>query len=219
MPRQLFRRVVTVTALACAGSLIPGVPIGVTARAAGQQAATTNSVTAAPDTPRTKETPSNEYVIGPDDLLSVVFWRDQQLSGDVLVRPDGKISLPLLDDIQAAGLTPRQLRDRLIGEARRYVSEPVATVVVRQVNSRKVYITGFVARPGQYALSSSMTVLQLIATAGGLQDFAKSKEIRIVRSENGKPVSIRFDYDEITKNPEKATQNIELKPGDTIVVP
>src|SRR5436190_1769165 len=100
--------------------------------------------------------------LGPDDLLSVVFWRDQQLSGDVLVRPDGKISLPLLDDVQAAGLTPKQLRDRLVGEARRFVSEPVATVVVRQVNSRKVYITGFVARPGQYALTSAMTALQLI---------------------------------------------------------
>jgi polysaccharide biosynthesis/export protein len=187
--------------------------------AARQQAAITNSSSSPADIPKAKDAPSNDYVIGPDDLLSVVFWRDQQLSGDVLVRPDGKISLPLLDDVQAAGLTPRQLRDRLVGEARRFVSEPVATVVVRQVNSRKVYITGFVARPGQYALSSSMTVLQLIATAGGLQDFAKSKEIRIVRSENGKPVSIRFDYDEITKNPEKAAQNIELKPGDTIVVP
>jgi polysaccharide biosynthesis/export protein len=190
-----------------------------TISAASQQAAITNSSSTPADVPKPKDPPSNDYVIGPDDLLSVVFWRDQQLSGDVLVRPDGKISLPLLDDVQAAGLTPKQLRDRLVGEARRFVSEPVATVVVRQVNSRKVYITGFVARPGQYALTPSMTALQLIATAGGLQDFAKSKEIRIVRSENGKSANIRFDYDEITKNPEKAAQNIELKPGDTIIVP
>ena len=190
-----------------------------TISAASQKAAITNSASAPADVPKPKDSPANDYVIGPDDLLSVVFWRDQQLSGDVLVRPDGKISLPLLDDVQAAGLTPKQLRDRLVGEARRFVSEPVATVVVRQVNSRKVYITGFVARPGQYALTSAMTALQLIATAGGLQDFAKSKEIRIVRTENGKSTSIRFDYDEITKNPEKAAQNIELKPGDTIIVP
>jgi polysaccharide export outer membrane protein len=183
--------------------------------AAGQQAANTNSVTAASDTAR----PSTDYVIGPDDLLSIVFWRDQQLSGDVLVRPDGKISLPLLDDVQAAGLTPKQLRDRLIGEARRYVSEPVATVVVRQVNSRKVYITGLVARPGQYPLTPTMTVLQLIATAGGLLDFAKGKEIRVMRTENGKSVNLRFDYEETTKNPERTSQNIELKPGDTIIVP
>jgi polysaccharide export outer membrane protein len=219
MPRQVFRRVVTITVLACLGSLTSGLPIDAAAPP-DQQAATINSVTAASDTPRAKEITSNDYIIGPDDLLSVVFWRDQQLSGDVLVRPDGKISLPLLDDVQAAGLTPRQLRDRLIGEARRYVSEPVATVVVRQVNSRKVYITGLVARPGQYQLTPSMTVLQLIATAGGLQDFAKSREIRVVRNENGKPVNMRFDYDEITKNPDKAAQNnIELRPGDTIIVP
>ena len=158
-------------------------------------------------------------MIGPDDLLSVVFWREQQLSADVVVRPDGKISLPLLDDVQAAGLTPKQLRDQLLAEARRFISEPVATVVVRQVNSRKVYITGMVARPGQYSLTPSMTVLQLIATAGGLQDFAKSREIKIVRSDSGKQVSIRFDYDEIMKRPEMTAQNIELKPGDTVIVP
>lgn len=193
----------------------------VSIRADGQQAANTRAVNAAPapDPARPKESLTEEYVIGPDDLLSVVFWRDQQLSGDVLVRPDGKISLPLLDDIQAAGLTPRQLRDRLLGEARRFISEPVATVVVRQVNSRKVYITGLVARPGQYSLTPSMNVLQLIATAGGLLDFAKSREIRVVRVENGKAVNIRFDYDEITTKPEKTAQNIVLKPGDTIIVP
>jgi polysaccharide biosynthesis/export protein len=192
----------------------------VSIRADGQQAANTRATAApAPDPARPKESLTEEYVIGPDDLLSVVFWRDQQLSGDVLVRPDGKISLPLLDDIQAAGLTPRQLRDRLLGEARRFISEPVATVVVRQVNSRKVYITGLVARPGQYSLTPSMNVLQLIATAGGLLDFAKSREIRVVRVENGKAVNIRFDYDEITTKPEKTAQNIELKPGDTIIVP
>jgi polysaccharide export outer membrane protein len=188
-------------------------------RAAAQQAANTSSVTTGSDIPKSKDSTLNEYVIGPDDLLSIVFWRDQQLSGDVVVRPDGKISLPLLDDVQAAGLTPKQLRDRLVGEARRFVSDPVATVVVRQVNSRKVYITGFVARPGQYSLTPSMTVLQLIATAGGLQDFAKSRDIRVVRGESGKSVVMRFDYDEVTRNPDKTAQNIELKPGDTIIVP
>jgi polysaccharide biosynthesis/export protein len=204
----------------CFAILAAGAPFStLPARAEGQQAASTNSVNLSADIPKTKDSPANDYVIGPDDLLSVVFWRDQQLSGDVLVRPDGKISLPLLDDVQAAGLTPRQLRDRLLDEARRFISEPVATVVVRQVNSRKVYITGLVARPGQYALTSSMTALQLIATAGGLLDFAKSREIRVVRSENGQSVNLRFDYDEVTKRPEKTSQNIQLKPGDTIIVP
>jgi polysaccharide export outer membrane protein len=159
-----------------------------------------------------------DYVIGADDLLSVVFWREPQLSGEVLVRPDGKISLPLLDDVQAAGLTPKQLRDRLFGEARRYITEPVATVIVRQINSRKVYITGQVVRPGQYALTAAMTVLQLIATAGGFQEYAKTKEILVVRSEEGQSISFRFDYDALTRQ-QKTAQNIELKPGDTIVVP
>jgi polysaccharide biosynthesis/export protein len=230
MPRPLSSRVTTVITLACLSSLILGATLGPlgplgtvnvgTLQAASQQAATTSSVSAAAETPRPKDAASSsDYIIGPDDLLSIVFWRDQQLSADVLVRPDGKISIPLLDDVQAAGLTPRQLRDRLVGEARRYVSEPVATVVVRQVNSRKVYITGLVARPGQYPLTPTMTVLQLIATAGGLLDFAKAKEIRVMRTENGKSVNIRFDYDETTKNPGKTSQNIELKPGDTIIVP
>jgi polysaccharide biosynthesis/export protein len=217
MPRHDTWRAVPVVFLA---ALMLAPWLGASAiSAASQQAAITNASSSPADVPKSKDSPSTDYVIGTDDLLSVVFWRDQQLSGEVLVRPDGKISLPLLDDVQAAGLTPKQLRDRLVGEARRFVAEPVATVVVRQVNSRKVYITGFVARPGQYALTTGLTALQLIATAGGLQDFAKSKEIRIVRHDNGKPSSIRFDYDEITKNPDKAAQNIELKPGDTIIVP
>jgi len=159
-----------------------------------------------------------DYVIGPDDVLSVVFWREQQLSGDVLVRPDGKISLPLLDDIQAAGLTPVELRDRLTVEARRYITDPIATVVVRQINSRKVYITGQVMRPGQYPMTPSMTVLQLIATAGGLQEYAKSRDIRVVRTERGHDVTLRFDYEQTTKRGDPA-RNLELKAGDTVIVP
>jgi len=217
MPQFLARRALTIV---CLTAIIGTPPLGAgTMSTEGQQAANNNSVGSTSDVPKPKDLPANDDVIGPDDVLSVVFWREQQLSSDVIVRPDGKISLPLLDDVQAAGLTPKQLRDRLLTEARRFISEPVATVVVRQVNSRKVYITGMVARPGQYPLTPSMTVLQLIATAGGLQDFAKSKEIRIVRTEDGKPVNIRFDYEEMTKRPEKTAQNIELKPGDTIIVP
>jgi polysaccharide export outer membrane protein len=212
---RLFGRSLTVVGISAfiAAAAAPAL------HAEGQQAANVNAAAAPTDVPKPKDMPASDYVIGPDDLLSIVFWRDQQLSAEVVVRPDGKISLPLLDDVQASGLTPKQLRDRLLTEARRYISEPVATVVVRQVNSRKVYITGLVARPGQYPLTPSMTVLQLIATAGGLQDFAKGREIRIVRTENGKPLNIRFDYEEMVKRPEKTAQNVELKPGDTIIVP
>ena len=171
---------------------------------------------------RTVDTDSNAYIIGADDVLTLVFWRDEQLSGDVLVRPDGKISVPLLDDVHAAGLTPKQLGEHLAVEARRFVTSATVTVVVKEIHSRKVYITGLVAKPGQYPLTSSMTALQLIATAGGLLDFAKTKDIRVVRLEHGRAVDLRFDYEAATRNPLKASQqssNIELKPGDTVVVP
>jgi polysaccharide export outer membrane protein len=204
----------------CLSVLALRMPIGQAGlAAAGQQASRTKgaSPSDAPSNSSAVAT-ANDYVIGLDDVLTVVFWRDQQLSGDVLVRPDGKISLPLLDEVSAAGLTPRQLRDRLVVEARRYVTEPVVTVVVKQINSRKVYITGQIVRPGQYPLTSSMTVLQLIATAGGLGDYAKAKDIHVVRIENGHALNLRFDYSEVTKREDKA-RNIELKSGDTVVVP
>jgi polysaccharide export outer membrane protein len=163
-------------------------------------------------------TPPSDYVIGPDDQLSIVFWRDKDLTSDVTVRPDGKISLPLLNDVQAAGLTPEQLRARITEDAKRYIEDPTAAVVVRQINSRKVFITGQVNKPGPYPITAPTTVLQLIAMAGGVTDYAKSSEIVVMRVESGKPVSYPFNYKDITKR-KNLKQNIELKPGDTVVVP
>jgi polysaccharide export outer membrane protein len=159
-----------------------------------------------------------DYVIGPDDVLGSVFWRDKDMTAEVAVRPDGKISLPLLNDIQAAGLTPPQLRDRLTEEAHRYIEDPNVTVVVRQINSRKVFITGQVAKPGPYMLSAPTTVLQLISMAGGVAEYAKSKKIVVMRTENGRQMSYPFNYDEVVSR-RKLQQNIELKPGDTVIVP
>jgi polysaccharide export outer membrane protein len=159
-----------------------------------------------------------DYVIGPDDVLTVVFWRDKDLSGDVAVRPDGKISLPLLNDVQASGLTPDQLRVQLTEAATRFVEDPTVTVIVKEINSRKVFITGQVAKPGPYALAGPTTVLQLIAMAGGVLEYADSKNITILRNENGRPVSYRFNYKDVSKR-KNLRQNIELKPGDTIIVP
>jgi polysaccharide export outer membrane protein len=158
------------------------------------------------------------YVIGTDDILSIMYWRDKDMSTDVAVRPDGKISLQLLNDVEAAGLTPEQLRDRLIQESKRYIEDPNITVVVKQINSRKVYVVGQIGKTGAYALSGPTTVLQLIALAGGLADFADSKNIVIIRVENGKPTTYRFNYKDVTAR-KNLNQNIELKPGDTIVVP
>ena len=158
------------------------------------------------------------YVIGPEDQLSIVFWRDKDLSLDVIVRPDGKISLPLLNDVQASGLTPEQLRQTVTEAAKRYLEDPTATVVVRQINSRKVFITGEVEKPGTYSLGGPTTVLQLIATAGGVKEYADREKIVILRSENGKEVGYRFNYKQVVTQ-KNMKQNIELKPGDTIVVP
>jgi len=159
-----------------------------------------------------------DYVIGPDDVLSVVYWRDKEMSTDVVVRPDGKISLPLLNDMTAAVLTPAQLGERLVEDSKRFIEDPNVTVVVRTINSRKVFITGEVAKPGFYPLGGPTTVLQLIAVAGGLRDYADSKNIVVVRNENGKPVSYQFNYKNVVSR-KNLTQNIELKPGDTVVVP
>lgn len=159
-----------------------------------------------------------DYVIGPDDTLILVFWREKEMSSEVVVRPDGKISLPLLNDVQAAGLTPDQLRLQLTEAAAKFIEEPTVTVVVKQINSRKVFLTGNVAKPGVYALSAPTTVLQLLATAGGVLEFAKSKDIRIMRTENGRAVSYKFNYREVIVG-KNLKQDIHLKPGDTVIVP
>lgn len=162
--------------------------------------------------------PSPDYVIGPEDVLTVVFWNEKDLSADAVVRPDGKISLPLLGDVVAAGLTPKQLRDKLTEEAQRFVEDAMATVIVKQINSPKVFITGEVIRPGSYPLNAPTTVLQLIATAGGLQEYAKSKEISILRLDAGRTLFFRFNYKDVMKQ-RNVDQNIKLQPGDTVVIP
>ena len=160
----------------------------------------------------------NGYVIGPDDVLAIVFWRDKDMSTETTVRPDGKITLPLINEVQAAGLTPEQLRDALQQAATKYLEDPNVSVVVKAINSRKVFITGSVSKPGAYSLSGSTTVVQLIAMAGGVLEFADSKNITIIRNENGKPTAYRFNYKDVLKH-KNLKQNIELKPGDTVVVP
>ena len=162
--------------------------------------------------------PPPGYVIGPDDVLSIIYWRDKDMSADVQVRPDGKISLALLNDVVAGGLTPDELRERLTEESKKYIEDPSVAVVVKQINSRKVYITGQVGKVGPYPLSGPITVLQLIAMVGGLGEYADSKNIVILRTENGRQMSFRFNYKEVISG-KKLSQNIELKPGDTIVVP
>jgi polysaccharide export outer membrane protein len=173
--------------------------------------------------PSPQVTPPADYIIGVDDVLIVMFRRDKDLSGEVVVRPDGKITLPLLNDIQAAGSTPAGLRERIAEEAKRFFEDdPAVTVAVKAINSRKVFITGQVGRPGPYPIGDRLTVMQLISMAGGLGEYAKKKDIVIIREagtkRGGKPLTFRFNYEDIQKL-RNLSSNIELRPGDTVIVP
>jgi len=203
---------------------LPLVAAIVVATAAAPAAQGTAAQAPAPSPPATApvvtggiQTPAG-YVIGADDELEIVFWREKDLSSTARVRPDGKISLPLLNDIAAGGLTPDQLRGVLQTAAANFIEEPNVTVVVKAINSRRVFVTGQVGKPGPYPLLTPTTVLQLIATAGGLNEYADRKNIRIVRTEGDRAVARTFNYEEISKGRDLA-QNIELQPGDTVIVP
>lgn len=158
------------------------------------------------------------YVISPGDVLDIQVWQEPNVSKSVPVRPDGKISLPLLDDVQAAGLTATALTADLTERLKKFISDPQVTVIVSQVNSQRIYITGEVNRGGTYPLEPGMTVLQGLASAGGFTAFANVKKIYVLRGENGKQVKYPFNYKEAIKGKDPA-QNILLQPGDTIVVP
>ena len=162
--------------------------------------------------------PPADYVIGVADDLEIVYWQDKNMSGAVTVRPDGNISLPLVNDIQAAGLTPDELRQQVATAASKFVEDPTVSVVVKAINSRKVYVMGQVGKPGPYPLMDSTTVLQMLATAGGLSEYAKAEKITVVRRENGKETPHKFNYKNVSEG-KSLQQNIELKPGDTIIVP
>jgi polysaccharide biosynthesis/export protein len=162
--------------------------------------------------------PTADYVIGPSDVLTIAFWRDKELSADVVVRPDGKISLPLLKDVQAAGYTPEQLTVVLVKAASKYIAQPNATVIVKEINSRNVFIIGEIQKPGGFPLTGDMTVLQLISLAGGVVEWANSTKIVIVRKEDDRERRFSFNYKEVLKG-RRGEQNILLKPGDTVIVP
>jgi polysaccharide export outer membrane protein len=180
-------------------------------------AAVTSSVSSSSAT-ATNVVPPADYVIGPDDVLGIVFWREKDLSADVVVRPDGMITLPLLEDIRVVGLTPAELKQKVEAAAGKLVTSPHATVIVKQINSRKVFITGHVARPGAYALTTPTTVVQLIALAGGLLEFADRGKIQVMRKDKQGLTTFRVNYKQLAKG-EDLRQNIELRPGDTVIVP
>jgi len=163
-------------------------------------------------------TPDANYVIGPEDLLDISVWKEPDLTRSVPVRPDGKISLPLLNDVQAAGETPTQLAAHVTESLKRYVTDPQVTVIVTAINSQHIYLLGEVTRAGAYPLLPGMTVLQALSSAGGLTLYARLQKIYVLREGEGRQTKFPFNYKEFLKgrNPE---QNVALKVGDTIVVP
>ena len=196
-----------------------GATTTIAAQTTAPQERRTPAAAATAAVPARPSTVAADYVIGADDVLSILFWRDKDLSApEVTVRPDGKVTLPLLNDMQAAGLTPDQLRDAIQIAAQKYVEDPNPTVIVKEIKSRKVFITGQVEKAGPYPLNAATTVLQLIAMAGGLREFADGKAISVMRTESGKPSVFEFNYQDVLKK-RNLRQNIELKPGDVVVVP
>jgi polysaccharide export outer membrane protein len=165
-----------------------------------------------------------DYVIGAEDVLDVAVWDNAPLTRTVPVRPDGKISLPLLDDVQAAGLTPMQLRERLKTGLAEYISAPAVSVVVREVHSFKVTVMGQVKTPGRYEIKDRATVLDLLAMAGGITEYAARGRIVVLRNDGTASRQIPVPYDRLTKNASRneaaaAPGNLCVSPGDVIVVP
>jgi polysaccharide biosynthesis/export protein len=158
------------------------------------------------------------YKIGPQDVLRIDVWKEQEISRSVPVRPDGKISLPLLNDVQAAGLTSMELANVITEGLKKFINSPQVTVTVSEINSRRVYVTGEVTRPGAFPLLPNMNVLQALTSAGGFTQFARTKKIYVLRTVAGKQVKFPFNYNDIVKG-NSQENNITLQPGDTIVVP
>ena len=168
--------------------------------------------------PKKPATDDPNYVIGPQDVLDISVWKEPELTRPVPVRPDGRISMPLLNDVQAAGKTPLQLAADITAGLKKFVTDPQVTVIVTTINSQRVFILGEVNRAGAYPLLPNMTVLQALSSAGGFTIYANLKKIYLLRVEDGKQVKHPFNYKDVLAG-KAADQNIFVKAGDTIVVP
>ena len=181
----------------------------------GAKVLTAENISSQPPKPATEDP---NYSIGPEDVLTIDVWKEPEISRTVPVRRDGKISLPMLNDVQAAGLTPTQLGSEIVAKLRATVINPHVTVIVAQMSSQRIYILGQVTRGGAYPLVPDMTAVQALSIAGGFTPFAKLKKIYVMRAENGENKVFPINYKEVVSG-RNAQQNIRLKPGDTIVVP
>ena len=209
--------------------VIPALAIAVFSAAAQDKKPATSAAATNADAPAKTVQPvdqassdsigNNGYVIGDNDILDIDVWKEKEISQTIPVRPDGKISLPLVGQIQASGLTPLQLQADLTRRLKEYIENPEVTVIVTDPRSHQFNVVGEVVRPGSYPLSQSMTVLDAVAQAGGFKDFAKETKIYVLRPmPGGIRVRIPFNYKQVIKGKD-LQENVSLKPGDTIVVP
>jgi len=201
--------------------LVSVVLAGVLANSASAQAAPATAAGSAAAT--TAEKPADKphddsFVIGNDDVLAINVWKEPDISRSIPVRSDGKISLPLVGEVQAAGLTPLKLEKDIASKLKNYIAEPEVTVMVQQVNSQKFNILGQVNKPGSYVIANSPTVLDAIALAGGFRDFAKRKSIYVLRHGASGEVRLAFNYKDVSQG-KNMDQNVKLQPGDTIIIP
>jgi polysaccharide export outer membrane protein len=195
----------------------PGQPAAtsVSDKTASDKATTTTTTTTTSADASSPAGPA--YVIGPEDVLHIAVWKEADLTATLPVRPDGKISLPLLDDVQAAGLTPKELANSVTEKLKKYIADPRVTVVVTAINSKRIYLVGEVLHSGATPMLPNMTVLQALSSAG-LNQFANTKRIYVLRNANGKQEKLPVNYRKLVKG-EQIEQNYVLQPGDTIVVP
>ena len=191
--------------LAFIGALIAAIALGDIAHAANPPA---NSSTSG----------GGDYQIGPEDILDISVWREKDLQREVLVRPDGWLTFPLVGNVEAAGKTAQQLENEIRQRLRKFISDPVVTVTVKKIQGLKVFVMGRVGKPGEYMVGRYVDVLQALTLAGGLTPFAKEDKIKVLRKQGGKEIVIPFDYSEVKKG-QRLEQNITLRSGDVIVVP
>src|SRR5881628_688330 len=158
------------------------------------------------------------YIIQPNDILEIFVWKEPDLTRKILVRPDGRISFPLVQDMQAGGISPGELKDRIEKKLKEYIDSPNVTIIVEAIQSYKVFVTGKVQKPGSLLVEKPITVLQALAMAGGFQEFAKSSEMTVIRNHGSENFVFPFDYGQVVKG-KNGNQNLLLKSGDVVVVP
>lgn len=216
MSRIMRKTLRAISVVLCAGGLVAAkaqsMPANIRSGATG--ASGNPSAVAARDAAG-----ATDYIIGSDDVLAINVWKEPDLSRTAPVRPDGKITLPLIGDVSASGKTPKQLQTNIELDLAKYISKPAVTVIVQEAKSHKFNIVGEVQKPGSYLLTNPMTVLDAIALAGGFRDWAKVKSIYVLRTgANGSRTKLAFNYKKVIKGHDNE-QNIQLQTGDTVVVP